>query len=73
MYIYGWIIVYSFAFYLVIATWSIYYAFKHLSRPGMSSGARGMITRRHMSYIIVNVACQSYNVLSKITTNVAPT
>ena len=67
---YGWFIVTSFIVYIVIAIWSIYYAFKHLSRPGMSSVARGMIKRRHVSYIVVNVLCQTYNVLSKVTTNI---
>ena len=73
VYLYGWIIVSSFSAYLVIAIWSIYYAFRHLSRPGMSSGVRGVITRRHILYIVLNIACQSYNILSKVTTNVAPT
>ena len=71
-YLYGWIICDTFLVYLVIAIWSIYYAFKHLSRPGMSSTARGMITRRHISYIVVNILCQTYNIMSKVTTNVNP-
>ena len=58
--------------YIVVAILSIYYAFKHLSKPGMSSEARGMITRRHISFILANVLCQMYNVLSKVTTNVNP-
>ena len=38
----------------------------------MSSESRILLTWRHLSYIVVNVACQSYNVLSKITTNINP-
>ena len=71
-YLYGWIIVVTFFIYIVVAILSIYYAFKHLSKPGMSSEARGMITRRHISFILANVLCQMYNVLSKVTTNVNP-
>ena len=71
-FLYGWIIVGSFFVYLVVAILSIYYAFKHLSKPGMSSEARGMTTRRHISFILANVLCQMYNVLSKVTTNVNP-
>ena len=72
-FIYGWIIVVSFVFYLVVAILSIYYAMKHLNRPGMSSESRALLMRRHISYILMNVACQIYNVFSKITTNLNPT
>ena len=56
-YLYGWFIVYTFGMYLAIAIVSIYYAFKHLNKPGMSSESRILLTRRHISYIVVNVAC----------------
>ena len=69
---YGWIIITFFIAYLCIAFFSIYYAWRHLNRPGMSSEARGMIARRHISYIFMNVLCQSYNVFSKFTTNIDP-
>ena len=36
----------------------------------MSAGARKMIVRRHISYIILNVLCQVYNMVSKVTNNV---
>lgn len=69
---YGWIVIVTFIVYLVVATVSIYYAFKHLSKPGMSSESRVLLTRRHISYILANVACQTYNVFSKVTTNINP-
>lgn len=72
-YLYGWIIIISFIVYVLIAIWSIFYAFKFLNRPGMSSTARVMITRRHVSYIVANILCQAYNVFSKFTTNLDPT
>ena len=69
---YGWLIVDAFIVYLVVAIASIYYAFKHLNKPGMSSESRILLTRRHISYILANVACQTYNVFSKFTTNINP-
>ena len=71
-FVYGWLIVGSFFFYIVVAIYSIYYALKHLKRPGMSSESRVLLMRRHISYIVMNVLCQTYNVLSKITTNINP-
>ena len=29
-----------------------------------------MITRRHITYIVVNILCQSYNMISKVESNI---
>ena len=38
----------------------------------MSSTARQMIIRRHISYIVVNVLCQLYTMISKVSNYINP-
>jgi len=66
IYIYGWIVVVVFVGYLISAIVSAIYAVRRLKHPGISSEARQMFARRHLSYIFVNIICQAYNIISKI-------
>ena len=72
MYLYGWLVVSIFATYVVIAAYSSFFAYKALKRPGVSSVARQMINRRHITYIIVNVLCQLYNNYSRVILSLQP-
>ena len=64
--IYGYLIQFIFICYLVIAICSIYYAVRFVSKPGISEEARKLIVRIHISYIVVNVICQMYSIVSKV-------
>ena len=50
--------------YLIIAFCSIIFAFRFVSKPGISEEARKLIVRIHISYIVVNVICQMYSIVS---------
>lgn len=69
IYIYGWIVVSVFFVYILCAIVSAIYAICRLRQAGISSEARQMFARRHISYIVVNFVCQSYNIYSKYVTN----
>ena len=69
IYVYGWIVVSIFAVYIICALTSAIYAICRLRQPGISSEARQMFARRHISYIICNFVCQLYNIYSKYKTN----
>ena len=69
---YGYLVLTAFGVYLISACASAFYALRFLNRPGISTTARRMIVRRHLSYIIMNIFCQMYNMVSKITTNMDP-
>jgi hypothetical protein len=62
---YGFVVVVVFIIYVLIALYSAFAAYQALKRPGMSQTARMMIIRRHISYIIVNITCQLYTIISK--------
>ena len=69
IYIYGWLTLGLFIAYVCAAIWSIVVSIIFLREQGPNNEARVMITRRHVSYICVNIFCQSYNMISKVTTN----
>ena len=62
--IYSTMILILFLCYLVIAICSIIFAFRFVSKPGISEEARKLIVRIHISYIFVNVICQMYSIVS---------
>ena len=55
-----------FLMYILVAFYSAFVAIVELRKPGMSSAARKMIINRHISYIVVNIMCQSYNMVGQI-------
>lgn len=55
-----------FVVYMLIALYSSCVAIVALRKPGISSDARKMIFRRHVSYIAVNILCQSYNIFGQV-------
>ena len=64
--IYQLVVLVYFLVYILIAFYSSIVAFVELRKPGMSSAARKMIINRHISYMVVNILCQSYNMFGQI-------
>ena len=63
--IYGFMIQFMFFVYLIIAVASIIFAYRFVRKPGISQEARSLIVRIHITYIVVNIVCQMYSIVSK--------
>jgi len=65
LHMFGYIIQGIFCIYLSFAVASIIFAFRFVRKPGISQEARQEIVRVHITYIVVNVVCQMYNIISR--------
>ena len=65
-YTYGWVVFADILVYYIMAIYSAVSAFLFLNRSGMSSEARKMIVKRHISGILLGIVCQIYNLVSRI-------
>ena len=66
LYLYGYILFFIFLIYIGYAVASVIVAFQFVRKPGISGEARRMVVNRHVSYIVVNVVCQLYSIISKV-------
>lgn len=65
-YLQGYFIILLFYIYLGFAIASVIFAIRFVGKPGISSEARNLIVRIHISYILVNCLCQFYSIYSKL-------
>ena len=66
IHLYGYFIQAIFVVYIGAAIISIIFAFRFVRQPGISSEARKTVVRVHITFVLVNIICQMYNIISRM-------